>query len=105
MHTLNVHYRPDDYPDWLFWKSFVGKFELIGVPSAIDAGGNPTARAGFAPRISFGKPPDKCDDLSTERQTRRGYQFQVRFRGSGHVTITRFRIHAQKLIERSRATC
>ena len=67
-------------------------------------GGVPTARAGYAPRVSFGKPGDDCDP-NTNRRLRLGFQFQVRFQGTGHAAISRFRIHAQKLIERSRAEC
>lgn len=105
MHELKVFYRPDGYPDWLSWRTFEGRFTIIGDASAIDKGGVPTARAGFSPRVSFGKPQDNCDDKSTSRSLRRGYAFQVRFTGTGHLTIDRFRLHAQKLIERSTATC
>lgn len=103
MHTLTVYYRPDNYPHWIFWKKFVQKFDLIGKASALDVGGIPTARAGFAPRVSFGKPQTKTDPESTNRKLRRGYQFQVRFVGTGHATIDRFRIHAQTVVERSTA--
>jgi hypothetical protein len=104
-HSLKIYYRPDNYPDWIPWRDFEGRFTIIGTASAIDKSGLPTARAGFAPRVSFGKPPDSCDDKVTSRSLRRGYAFQVRFVGSGHLTIDRFRIHGQKLIERSTATC
>lgn len=102
MHSLTVYYRPDNYPDWVLWRKFEQEFFLIGKASAIDLGGIPTARPGFAPRISFGKPSDDCD-LNTGRRLRRGFEFQVRLVGSGHVILDRFRLHAQKLIERSRA--
>jgi hypothetical protein len=104
MHELRVFYRPDNYPHWVAWKEFTpGRFTVIGEPGAISSGGVPTARAGFSPRQSLGKPPDACDEESTNRRLRRGYQFQVKFKGSGHCIIDQFRIHAQKLIERSRA--
>jgi hypothetical protein len=102
MHTLTVFYKPDSYPNWVPWKQFVQKFDMIGQPGLIDLGGNPTARPGFAPRVSFGKPSDDCDP-TTSRRLRRGFEFQVRFVGTGHANITRFRIHAQKLTEKSRA--
>lgn len=104
MHTLQISYRPDNYPEWVPWREFSQRFDLIGKPSELDAGGLPTARAGYAPRVSFGKPGDDCDP-TTNRKLRLGFQFQVRFKGAGHLAITRFRLHAQKLIERSRATC
>jgi hypothetical protein len=102
MHTLKTFYRPDDYPHWLPWQEFIQKFEMIGKAGDIDAGGIPTARPGFAPRVPFGKPPD-AKDYTTGRNLRRGYNFQVKLVGTGHVIINRFRIHAQKQIEKSTA--
>jgi hypothetical protein len=103
MHSLEVYFRPDNFPDWVLWKEYPsGSFTLIGKSSALGAGGIPSARAGFYPRQSFGKPPDTCDSQSTARRLRRGYQFQVRFKGTGHVVIDRFRLHAQKQVEKSR---
>lgn len=101
--NLRVYYRPDNYPYWVRWKEYIAKFDMIGLPSALDAGGLPTVKAGFAPRESFGKPPDKCDEDSTNRILSRGYQFQVKLVGTGHVVIDQFRVHAQRLIERSTA--
>jgi hypothetical protein len=103
MHSLIVSYRPDNYPDWLPWREFHDQFGMIGDPSSLGTAGLPNARPGFAPRTSFGKPPDKGDSLSTKRNLRRGFNFQVRFRGRGHVVLDRFRIHAQKQTERSTA--
>lgn len=101
-HSLKVYYRPDNYPDYILWKEFENEFQLIGKPSALQAGGTPSARPGFVPRLSFGKPQNKTDD-TTKRSLRRGYEFQVKFVGSGHMVLNRFRIHAQKLVEKSRA--
>jgi hypothetical protein len=103
MHSLSVYYRPDNYPDWVPWKEFPDKFSLIGIKQALGAGGIPSARSGFAPRVSLGKPSNACDPLSTSRSLRRGYRFQVRFKGTGHMTIEMFRIHAQRLVEKSRS--
>lgn len=105
MHSLRTDYRPDYYPEWIPWREFDDqRFNLIGIPSALGAGGVPTARPGFYPRLSFGKPQNACDS-NTERNTRRGFEFQIRFRGTGHVVLDRFRLHAQKLVEKSRASC
>jgi hypothetical protein len=103
MHTLKVSYRPDNYPDWVPWREFSQEFTIIGIASALGLGGAPSARAGFSPRTSFGKPADDVDSFETGRKLRRGFNFQVRFQGSGHVILDRFRLHAQHLIERSRA--
>lgn len=103
MHSLKVYYRPDEYPEWIPWKEFSQKFFNLGKSSAIDRGGVPTARANFVPRLSLGKPPNACDDGSTGRNLRRGFDFQVKFVGTGHVVLDRFRIHAQQLSEKSRS--
>jgi hypothetical protein len=102
MHSLKISYRPDNYPDWIPWKEFPDRFSLIGRSQALGAGGLPSARAGFAPRVSLGKPANACDPNSTARSLRRGYYFQVRFRGTGHMMIEKFRLHGQQLIEKSR---
>lgn len=102
MHTLKVFYRPDDYPQWLTWKEFVQQFEMVGRPGDLDSGGKPSARAGFAPRVLLEKPENRCDE-TTGRNLRRGFNFQVKFNGTGHVIISRFRIHAQRQIEKSTA--
>lgn len=102
MHTLTAYYRPDNYPDWVLWRKFEQQFNLIGKPGVIDLGGVPTAQPGFAPRVSFGKPADDCDQ-NTKRRLRRGFEFQVRLTGNGHVILDRFRLHGQQLTERSTA--
>jgi len=104
MHTLKVQYRPDDYPEWIDWREFSQKFDIIGKAGSLDIGGVPTARAGFAPRVPFGKPAQKCDP-TTARQLRRGFEFQVKFKGTGYCVFNRFRIHAMKLIEKSTSSC
>ena len=103
MNPIQVYYRPDDYPYWTLWKEITGKkLEMIGSPGDIDAGGIPTARPGFAPRLPLGKPGNACD-ANTGRKLRRGYDFQVKFNGTGHVVIDRFRLHAQRQTETSTA--
>jgi len=102
MHTLKTYYRPDDFPHWIPWKEFNQKFDMIGTAGQIDSGGKPLARPGFAPRVPLGKPPNNCD-ATTGRNLRRGFSFQVRFVGTGHVIINRFRVHAQRQVEKSTA--
>ncbi len=101
--TLKIAYRPDNYPDWVPWRDFSQEFNLIGKSSELGIGGIPSARPGFAPRTSFGKPQDKVDTFQTNRNLRRGFNFQVRFQGSGHVILDRFRLHAMKMVERATA--
>jgi hypothetical protein len=100
MHILKVQYRPDNYPYWIPWREFANKFDMIGERNAIDLGGVPTVRPGFAPRVPFGKPQNACDD-TTGRSLRRGYDFQVKFNGTGHAVLDRFRLHAMMLVEKS----
>jgi hypothetical protein len=102
-HTLKISYRPDNYPEWLPWREFSQEFTLIGKAGALGVGAVPSANAGFSPRTSFGKPQNSTDVLETGRNLRRGFDFQVRFQGTGHMVLDRFRLHAQRLIERSRA--
>jgi hypothetical protein len=102
---FQVFYRPDNHPDWILWKEIPReRFKVIGRPGAIDTGGLPVARPGFSPRVPLGKPADVCD-ATTGRNLKRGYEFQIRIAGVGHVVIDRFRLHAQKLVEKSRAHC
>src|SRR5262245_36562077 len=101
MHTLKVSYRPDNYPEWVFWKEFTNKLNMIGVPGALDFGGRPTARPGFLPRLSLNKPADTYDKTNTTRLLRRGYEFQVKFEGKGSLVIDKFRLHALKIVEQS----
>lgn len=101
---MRIYYKPDQYPAWTLWREFIGKFYMIGKAGAIDSTGVPTARAGFAPRIPLGKPQNDTDK-TTGRNLRRGFDFQVKFVGTGHVVIDRFRLHAQKLVEKSTSKC
>ena len=104
MHSLQVFYRPDSYPEWVLWKDFPpDSFGMIGTRGSLDLGGNPTIRPGFAPKIPFGKPNDDTDP-TTGRRLRRGFHFQVRIKGKGHVVMERFRLHAQRLVENSKGT-
>jgi hypothetical protein len=104
MHTIQVFYRPDDYPEWIPWREFTQKFDIIGKAGSLDIGGVPTARAGFAPRIPFGKPAYACDPTSG-RSLRRGFEFNVKFKGTGYCCFNRFRIHGMKLIEKATSGC
>lgn len=104
MHTLRIYYKPDQYPEWTLWREFINKFDMIGRGGDIGPNGVPIAKAGFAPRVPLGKPQNDTDP-TTGRSLRRGFDFQVKFVGDGHVVIDRFRLHAQKLIEKSTSKC
>src|SRR4029077_19456325 len=101
-HTLHIDFRPDNYPEWIGWREF-NQLSTIQEPSRLGRGGLPDTRAGFYPRLSFGKPQVAGDRKATGRKFSRCYNVQIRFRGTGYVVLDRFRLHAQKLIERSTA--
>ena len=75
---------------------------MIGKPGALQAGGTPSGRPGFLPRLKCEKPAYVVDP-TTGRKLTRGYEFQVKFVGLGHVVLDRFRLHAQKQAESPRA--
>lgn len=103
-HKLQVDYRPDNYPDWIAWRQFdENDIDMINAPGKLGIGGLPIARGGFFPRLSFGKPQDGGDRQETGRSLRRCYNVQVRFRGNSYLVLDRFRLHAQKLVERATA--
>ena len=101
---ISVAYLPDNYPTWIPWRNFSGKFGLAGFPGSITPGGVPTATPGFSPRLSLGKPQYQGDFVNTNRNLRRGYRFQLKLNGSGHIQIDQLRVHAQKTVERFIAT-
>lgn len=100
---VTVEYKPDDYQSWVPWSSFTIRPGVVGQLGAITPGGVPTAKAGFIPRFTLAKPADDCDSDNSKRLLRRGFKFQTKISGSGHITIDRFRVQAQKLVEKATA--
>jgi hypothetical protein len=102
MSNLQVYYRPDDYEDWIPWP-FKALPTLGPIMDSDDTlAGMPTSLEGFYPRVTLIKPPDQYDQ-TTKRNLRRGYEFQVKINGTGRASIVRFRLHANQLIEDSKA--
>jgi hypothetical protein len=101
--AVNVAYRQDENPDWIDWHTLqpVGPQGDCG---EITCGGCPTIKPGFAPRKRFPAPPKDCDE-NTKRDSSRGFEFQARLRGAGHLSIRKFRLHAKNLPEDSKGAC
>lgn len=102
--TMTLDYKPDQVPDWVPWKT-LPVISPVGTCGEVTCGGCPTIRKGFYPRRTVGKPPDACDSANTNRQMRRGFEFQPRLRWSGHASVRRFRLHCKTLVEDTKASC
>lgn len=106
---IEVFYKPDQYPEWLAWQpSEDGSCALdivskIGTCGEITCGMCPTVRRGFSPRIKLKKPDTQCD-ATTSRNTRLGYEHQVKIRWTGNMAINQLRIANQKLVENPKAS-
>lgn len=98
-----LSYRPDGQPEWQPWFT-LSEISPRGTCQAITCGGVPTVRYNFAPRKTFPKPANVCD-IYTGRQMRLGYEFQPRLKWTGHAKLHRFRLHAMKITEDSKASC
>lgn len=103
--TWSAYYKPDAYPDFLPWRTGTiyppAQISPIGTVGAIH-NGLPTLREGFAPRVSITK-PDSSIDNSTDRDTRRGFEFHIKLQWQGNASINRFRFDTTKLVERAKA--
>jgi hypothetical protein len=97
---VTASYRPDEYPNWYPWHSGV-------IRTKYKSGTGDQVfplqyyQPAFEPRFQLPTPPNS-DDESTGRKTWRGYSFQARLDITGSWSISRFRLHAQKLIEKSK---
>jgi len=104
--TIQSWFKPDDYPDWIPWRTSdhypLPQLTPIGAPGAL-ANGSPTLREGFMPRRGFGIP--KCGtDKSTARDFLRGYEYHVKLSLTGNAGINRFRISTLNTTEKSKST-
>lgn len=99
---VDVWFRSDEQEEWIHWHSFTaipqnGAFGVLNH-------GIPTAMPGQAPRKQLPTPPDVCN-AETKRNARLGYNHQIKINGIGHCRITKFRLHAQKVVENSKGDC
>lgn len=101
--TISVEYRPDQHPVWTTWQT-LPVISPVGTAQAITPGGVPTLLHNFAPRRTIIKPENVVDDEDfTGRSMRRGFEFQVRLRGTGHCALRKLRLHAKQLVEDDKA--
>lgn len=102
--NLELDYRPDQHPRWTEWTT-LPEITPVGTAQAITPGGVPTLLENIFPRRTIAKPGNTVDDAAfTGRTMRRGYEFQVRVRGTGHGTVQKMRLHAKQLVEDDKAT-
>lgn len=98
--TIKASFRPDEYPNWFPWHDDI-------IRSQYRSGEGDTVfplqfyQPTFEPRFRLPTPPNS-DDLSTSRNSFRGYSFQARLDITGAWSISRLRLHAQRLTERSK---
>lgn len=101
--TISLEYRPDQHPEWTTWQT-LPVISPVGTAQAITPGGVPTLKHNFFPRRTIAKPENDVDSQSfTGRNMRRGFEFQVRLRGTGHCALRKLRLHAKHLVEDDKA--
>ncbi len=101
--TIALEYRPDQHPAWTTWLTLPAIIPY-GTAQNITPGGVPELTPNLFPRRTIAKPSNEVDVSDyTGRNMRRGYEFQVRLRGSGHCAIRKLRIHAKQLVEDDKA--
>jgi len=101
--SMEMSFRPDSMQTYLPWKTFK-PIVPSGVCGEITCGGVPTIQEGFSPRVRVPKPANACDD-QTNREIRRGYEFQPKLRWTGHTAIRRLRLQALQVEEDPTANC
>jgi hypothetical protein len=89
---ISLEYRPDQHPEWTAWQT-LPVISPVGTAQAITPGGVPTLRPNFYPRRTIEKPQNDVDGSEfTGRIMRRGYEFQVRIRGTGHCALRKLSV-------------
>ena len=90
--TINVQYRPDQYPGWIPWRSWS---ICVNSPNPNDPS-TANFQPGFFPRMGLGRPPtpDTICDSCNNRIGPFGYNFQVRIQITGHCRFLGGRFEA-----------
>lgn len=99
---INAFYRPDEYPNWYPWHSGVIRSKYRA-ETGDSIGSFPLNyyQSNFEPRFQL-PTPQPYDDETTSRKTYRGYSFQTRLDIIGAWSLSRIRLSAQRLIEKSK---
>lgn len=101
--VVTAEYKSDQEPEWQEWQT-IPVIEASSDCQAVTCGGVPTIRKGYFPRRTLMKPPDSCNE-QTKRQGRRCFEFQTKLSGTGHCTLSRFRLSAIPIVEDGRNAC
>jgi hypothetical protein len=98
--NVTASYRPDEYPNWFPWYNNIIRTQYR---TGTDEQVFPLQyyQPAFEPRFQLPTPPNS-DDTATGRQSWRGYSFQIRLDITGSWSISRLRLHAQRLIEKAK---
>lgn len=105
--SFDVKFRPDQYPCWTDWTAFERCAKVSGCTTTditADCEDISTFNEQYRPRLGFGTPPDACDDV-TNRNFRKGYEFQIRFQWIGRARIRKMVLEAYREEEKSTAEC
>lgn len=98
---VTASFRPDEFLNWYPWYSTLIRTQYKVGPGI---GNSPQVfplqfyQPAFEPRLRLPTPPN-TDDTTTGRKTWRGYSFQPRLDIIGSWSISRFRLHCQRLVE------
>lgn len=104
---FDVKFRPDQYPCWADWTNFQRCAKVSGCENTdivADCETTATFNPQYRPRLGFGAPPDSCDGV-TNRNFRKGYEYQVRFQWIGRARIRKMVVEGYRELEKSVAEC
>lgn len=103
--TFVIKWRPAGYPEWTTWHTFTVCGEQGGAACStgecVVLAVTPRARS----RIILPRPPKACASDGTNAELAFGYAFEFRIEWEGRATISRFRAHANRLVEEALGVC
>ena len=99
---IKAFYRADEYPNWYPWHEGLIRSKYRTETGDV-FGTFPLNyyQPNFEPRFQL-PTPAPFDEETTSRKSYRGYSFQLRLDITGCFTISRLRLHALRLIEKSK---
>ena len=101
---VNAFYRPDEYPNWYPWyQQLIRSRYRSETGEAIGTFPLQYYQPTFEPRVQLPTPPEYNDE-TTSRKTYRGYSFQVRLDLTGSWTLSRIKLDALRLVEKTKFT-
>jgi hypothetical protein len=99
---VSAFFRPDEYPNWYPWyQGIIRSKYRTDTGESLGAFPLNYYQPAFEPRFQLPTPPE-FDDPSTSRKATRGYSFQMRLDITGSWSISRIRMHAMRVIEKSK---